>query len=267
MNKTLTLIAVMFLALLNTGCLGENKKETAHKKKNEDTKTLAEKVEACVKRISDAYQKSTVKHSLTELETLIKDSSAEVKYPFSTTVFYDNYNNTLLCLAARYCKIHIAKSLLAVTGTDVNVKDESGNTPLHLAARYGSKVIVDTLLKFTNSEGKKITNVNVKDKDGQTPLHMAVIYGKEDMVDTLLEFTNSEGKKITNVNVKDLFLGETPLHLAVRKGREAIVKSLLAHGADVNAKDSNEQTPLQVASSRRAGEGIIAALNKAQARR
>jgi len=56
-----------------------------------------------------------------------------------------------------------------------------------------------------------------------------------------------------DVNAKDSF-GFTPLHIATDKGYEAMVKVLLAHGADVNAKDQDEQTPLLIAADRMSGD-------------
>ena len=47
--------------------------------------------------------------------------------------------------------------------TDVNAKDKYGMTPLHMAAEYGHKEIVELL--FTNG-----ANVNAKDEKDRTPL-------------------------------------------------------------------------------------------------
>ena len=41
--------------------------------------------------------------------------------------------------------------------------------------------------------------------------------------------------------------GDTPLHAAVRNGSAEVVELLLRHGADVNAPDDKGQTPLEVA--------------------
>jgi len=40
---------------------------------------------------------------------------------------------------------------------------------------------------------------------------------------------------------------QTPLHTAAEYGRVAVVKLLLTHGADVNSKDLRGDTPLQTA--------------------
>jgi ankyrin repeat protein len=47
-----------------------------------------------------------------------------------------------------------------------------------------------------------------------------------------------------NAKNKDSF---SPLYMAARSGNKFVTKLLLAHGADVNSKDSNGMTPLHEA--------------------
>ena len=280
-SKTLTLIAVMFLAALSDkSCSTDaNKQETAPKKVglggknvkpwqgpnggnnngvkpnggnnngvkpnggnnngvkpnggNEGTKTLAKKVEACVKSIRNESHEFTVEQLLTELETLIKDNSAEGKHPFSTMKFEDDYNHTLLRLAARYGKIHIVKSLIDA-GAEVNAVDDDGNTPLHLAVKHGKGDTVKALL------GAKDIHVNEKDKDDRTPLHLAIIDKNKEVVEALL------GAKDIHVNEKDKD-DRTPLHLAAWKTDKEVVEALLeVKGINVNAVDNKGYTPLHL---------------------
>ena len=51
----------------------------------------------------------------------------------------------------------------------VNLKDESENTPLHLAVRHNNKESVELLCKYG-------ANVNLKDESENTPLHLAVTF-------------------------------------------------------------------------------------------
>ena len=276
--KTLTLIAVMFLALSNTGCPGEDKQETAPKKKqavkvgpggknvkpgqgpnggnnnggNEDTKTLAEKVEACVKKILvKGTPASEVKSLLTELETLITDNPGDVdpnevvkvlqqaashgKFViirlFSTLTFRNN--GTLLHAFAEIGSKIQVENILKVEGTNVNAKDKYGQTPLHLTVANNNKEGVEALL----AQG---ADVNAKNKDGQTTLHLAVRRGREILVKALL------GAKDIDVNAKDKD-GNTPLHLAAFNNNKDAMEALLkVNGIKVNAKDKDDNTPLDV---------------------
>jgi ankyrin repeat protein len=49
--------------------------------------------------------------------------------------------------------------------------------------------------------------------------------------------------------VEELRSGMTPLHAAARKGLKKVVELLIHEGADVNAKDDDGDTPLDLALS------------------
>jgi len=59
-------------------------------------------------------------------------------------------------------------TLFIAKGADVNVRNESGATPLHEAARRGYKEIVEFLIE-------KGAQINAKDEDGMTPLAEALL--------------------------------------------------------------------------------------------
>ena len=42
----------------------------------------------------------------------------------------------------------------------------------------------------------------------------------------------------------DCFVGECPIHLAARSGHKDTIEMLLDHGAEINKKNANNQTPL-----------------------
>lgn len=69
-------------------------------------------------------------------------------------------------------------------------------------------------------------------------IHNACEFGTEDEVKKLLD----ENPKL--VRERDENLGFTPLHTAVAKGRVKIIQSLLEHGADIDAKDNLERSPI-----------------------
>jgi len=102
-------------------------------------------------------------------------------------------------------------------GADVNVKDDSGLTPLHYA---GGKEIAEILI----AEG---ADVNAKsDGSGVTPLHFAADRGHTEVVELLI----TAG---ADVNAKNTF-SVTPLHSAASEGHKEVGELLIAEGADVN---------------------------------
>lgn len=64
-------------------------------------------------------------------------------------------------------------------GEKVNEQDEKRWTPLHRAAHYGLKEVIESLL----TSG---ANVNERDHEGWTPLHYAARYGHKEVAELLL---------------------------------------------------------------------------------
>ncbi|MDR0773696.1 MAG: ankyrin repeat domain-containing protein [Wolbachia pipientis] len=116
---------------------------------------------------------------------------------------------------------------------DVNEVNKNDRTPLHLAAKYGRKDMVEMLL---NKEAK----VDVVDNRGRTPLHLAAQYNeKKEIVEMLL----NKGAKVDIADNR----GRTPLHLAAANGHKEVVEVLLkAEGINVNAVDENGKTPFDL---------------------
>ncbi len=104
---------------------------------------------------------------------------------------------------------------LATDPGDVNLTDDAGRTPLHLAATHCHVDAVKVLLE----KGAKI---DAKTTGGTTPLHVAAQAGCVDMVNLLL----AKGAK---VNARD-DQGRTPLDRAMQWKRDEVVQLLRVHG-------------------------------------
>ena len=125
----------------------------------------------------------------------------------------------------------VVKQLLARDDVDPNSKDNSGQTPLLLAARKGNKSIVSLLLIRDN------VNLNSKNKDGQIPLSLTASNGYKLVVSLLLARDDIDPDLKNNS-------GQTPLSLAASNGHEAVVKLLHANvNDDPNYNDKCGQTP------------------------
>ena len=97
---------------------------------------------------------------------------------------------------------------LIQSGSDINIKYQSGWTPLHLALQFNHMEIASVLVNHG-------PDVNAKNKDGRTPLHLAVQVESKDLTNAILE-------KGADVNVKDN-RGFTSLHLAVDFDNQELV--------------------------------------------
>ncbi len=131
--------------------------------------------------------------------------------------------------------------LLIDNGGIVDIKDNGGETPLHLAARVNNQDVAKSLLELG-------ANVNAKDKGGDTPLMYAAYgIGGKPIIQLLIE-------NGADINTKDN-RGNTPLHIAMTpyllskdvKKIEDTVRYLVTSGADINAKNKDGLTPSHMA--------------------
>ena len=138
-------------------------------------------------------------------------------------------------------------------GSKVDVVDVDGQTPLHIAARYGLADAVNVLLQMNAS-------MEMKDKNGNTPLEVAfenapveseqfpsfratkmedlreLLHGHVMVIFLLLSHGASSGKCTSSRG--------SMLHTAIVKKQFHIAKLLLLKGANLTCEDSLGRTPL-----------------------
>lgn len=105
--------------------------------------------------------------------------------------------------------------LFLVAGINVNAKDETGSTGLHLATLRGDDPMVELLLRYK-------ADVNAETNIGETPLMIAALRGYPETVKLLLA-TGAD------VNAKDN-RGETPLMHAMERDHSDVIEILKAAG-------------------------------------
>lgn len=116
---------------------------------------------------------------------------------------------------------------------DVNVRLESGSTPLHDAALKG----FDGMVKLLLAHG---ANVDIRNASGATPLHDAALNGKATTAQILLDHG-------AEINARETESGTTALYAAATLGREDVVALLLERGADANICNNRGASPLHTA--------------------
>ena len=95
--------------------------------------------------------------------------------------------------ASKEGNIEAVKQHLAA-GTDVNAKDEEGETPLYQAVFVAHKELAELLI----ANG---ADLNAKDDEGSTPLHHAVYEGCKETVELLIEKgANTDGIDLSWMN-------------------------------------------------------------------
>lgn len=158
----------------------------------------------------------------------------------------DKTGETSLHLAARYARADAAKRLLDA-GADANSQDNTGRTPLHAAVAADAMGVFQILLR------NRATNLNARMHDGTTPLILAARLAIEGMVEDLI---NAD----SDINAADNS-GKTALHWAAAVNNVEAVNILLLHGANRDAQDDKDETPLFLAAREGSFEACKALLD------
>ncbi|XP_038620066.1 LOW QUALITY PROTEIN: poly [ADP-ribose] polymerase tankyrase-2 [Tachyglossus aculeatus] len=134
--------------------------------------------------------------------------------------------------ACRNGDVERVKRLVSPDG--VNSRDTAGrkSTPLHFAAGFGRKDVVEYLLQNGAS-------VHARDDGGLIPLHNACSFGHAEVVNLLLHHG-------ADPNARDNW-NYTPLHEAAIKGKIDVCIVLLQHGAEPTIRNTDGKTALDLA--------------------
>lgn len=132
--------------------------------------------------------------------------------------------------AAKFDDVTIVKSLLS-KGVNPNSVDANGTPMLILAIKDRSNNVIELLLKDPKID------VDLSNKSGETPLMIASIDGNLPLVKTLV---------LQNKALLD-HISWTPLHYACAKGHLEVAQFLIANGATVDSMSLGNTTPLMMA--------------------
>ena len=144
---------------------------------------------------------------------------------------------------------------------DVNTTDEKGNTPLHAAAQVNDADLVSFLLL-------KGADTEIKNNQGETPLHVAInnrsikaaeilaassnIFSKDGSGKTALELGIADGTRFFNAlitprtaELKDAN-GRTIVHYFASTGNLAAIDDCIKKNLPLSAEDNDGNTPLSI---------------------
>ena len=173
---------------------------------------------------SDNDRANVVSFLLTEVEGIdVNPVAADGRTPLLIAIEEDN--------------LEVVRALLADPAVDVNLANQKGESPLY-AACAGERVgMVELLLSAQGIE------VNQANETGETPLYVASYFGFVEVVKALLNHPDIDPDKADN----DL---EGPLYWATWEGHVGVVKLLIGAGVDLDFRNKNGETAVDVAISR-----------------
>ena len=148
---------------------------------------------------------------------------------------------TVLHLAVLTEQRKIVQKLVA-KGCDLTVRDQQGNTALHIACRKGREDLVkDMVASLADDPTKRKELFSIRNCEGLTCLHLAA-QGKHYEV---MGYLFAKG---ADVNIGDGKSGRTILHYAVeRKDVETVVLLLTHPSIDIDCETYKGETPLLLA--------------------
>ncbi|XP_030627253.1 NF-kappa-B inhibitor epsilon [Chanos chanos] len=127
-------------------------------------------------------------------------------------------------------------------GACLELQDQDGNTPLHVACEQGRGECASEMIHEVSSS--KLAHVlEMQNWRGLTCLHIATQHRHHRLMKLLM-------KKGVNLNIQEGTSGKTPLHIAVEIHDTASVNLLLNKGANVDAAMFNGCTALHLAVGR-----------------
>uniref|UniRef100_A0A0N5A9Z5 Delta-like protein n=1 Tax=Syphacia muris TaxID=451379 RepID=A0A0N5A9Z5_9BILA len=150
----------------------------------------------------------------------------------------DDDGTTPLMLAIKTAKFHIVDLLLA-NGANSGLADNCGRTALHHAVALEMPEIVEALLKTA-------VDINAADCNNQTALIYSARFAFNSVIAKALLKAEADPTCVGN-KLSPKYNGRTALHYAAQYNNLDVIKTLVENGADINAQDQKEQTPLFLA--------------------
>ncbi|XP_047019150.1 NF-kappa-B inhibitor cactus-like [Helicoverpa zea] len=127
----------------------------------------------------------------------------------------------------------------------LDVANDDGHTPLHLAVMSGNAVVTRMLVHAGLSLG-------ARDRKGETPLHKATTKGHIECLQALLAPVPEHPRtKLSSVLDQKNYKGQACVHLAASSGNIEALQTLVYYGADINLRENLAgSTALHIAARR-----------------
>lgn len=203
---------------------------------------------------ADKSVNGTVVDAEAELYSFIKPASSPSNI-FKQNVQKDDKRSTTLGKADE--PIDFLEFLLDNLSSDqrsaLGARDNGGRTPLHFAAEYGVRVMVQVIVEHLQSWGMfniadDIDGAFWQDSDGWAPLHLSVIGGHPLTTQALLDAEAEYGEQLDTSQVrKNSSRSSAVLAIATKNNFVEVVRTLVKARVDINFQDEHGETALHIA--------------------
>ena len=184
------------------------------------------------KRLLDAVMSAAAAGDL----TVLKDSMSEfLAVPENIHKCVDSNGNTIAHLAVRKDPATL-RFLVSEYGASVDAVNSHGKTPLHIAVTHNYAACTEYLLKAGARDSVSSSTLS-------TPFHTAASCGSVECLELLLANAKDAKERLNEADRNKC----TALHKCALDGGLRVAKWLVDKGADVDAKDLHDTTPLLVA--------------------
>lgn len=132
-------------------------------------------------------------------------------------------------------------------------RDSAGRTPLHFAAEYGIRVLVQVIMEHLQAWGMFNVKEGIdgpfwQDNDGWAPLHLAVIGGHPMTTQALLDAEAGGNELLDEPQIRSHSpKSSAVLAIATKSNFIEVVRTLVKARVDINFQDEQGETALHVA--------------------
>ncbi|XP_009083349.1 PREDICTED: ankyrin repeat domain-containing protein 27 [Acanthisitta chloris] len=144
-----------------------------------------------------------------------------------------------LCQCSKCGPVQKKFAKVSANGLGVNVSNQDGFTPLHMAALHGHAELVSINTAHGCTAWTRRAGLVSRNAKQAVPLHLACQKGHFQVVKCLMDYNAKQNKK-------DIY-GNTPLIYACSSGQYETTALLLQHGACVNLSNAKGNTALHEA--------------------
>ena len=156
-------------------------------------KKLNPQIIGTVESWCESHAKFSDDEGLSKIQNFLRDVGYDSSNLYAKVYGYDkshleefrsaedicNFNSIRVAIQA--CNLSDISDLIEKNGVDINIQDKTDQTPLHIAARYNKKDVVQWLLEHE-------ADATIKNYSEKTPFYLALEWGHGECVEVLLSY-------------------------------------------------------------------------------